>query len=486
MFLALVAIIWLILGVTGAWMLYNERRLRIDTIRQQVTLVTSRIVTAYNNDDNITEYFEFVDEYFIKHPLYSYIRVSIYHNGRLVDHIGEPIRPSDARSVKKRTTDLGDNGTAIPVAEALGTDTEAQRRHDNLYYGEMRSTDGRLTVYTMLPFSSELMGATATGSLLILLLALAVIGTVLAWIMSRRLGRNIKNLHAFAERASSDPNFVPNVTFPNDELGDISRHIVNFYNQRNSDMVKLKREHNIAFHALMEKARMKRELTNNINHELKTPISVIKGYLDTIDEHPDMDEESRRHFLKKVSEHVERLSQLINDISSITRLEYGSQMINTEPVDFHEVVFQAVTDFETSGLLGTMVFNYDVPVYCRVIGNRQLLTGVITNLTKNAVAYSKGTECNLILTDRDEHFYHFAFYDNGVGVKPESLPHLFDRFFREDTGRSRKKGGTGLGLPIVQNTIEALGGTILVENRSGGGLIFRFTLRRADIATDSD
>ena len=207
---------------------------------------------------------------------------------------------------------------------------------------------------------------------------------------------------------------------------------------------------------------------------------MVKGYLDTIIQHPEMDDESRQHFLRKVSEHVDRLTQLLNDLSSITRLEYGSQMISTEPVDFHEVVFQCVCDFETSGLLHDMAFNYDIPTYCKVVGNETLLAAMITNLTKNAVAYSKGTECTLILTDKDDKFFHFAFYDNGVGVKPESLPHLFDRFFREDNGRSRKKGGTGLGLSIVQSTIEALGGTISAENRSGGGLIFRFTLRRAD------
>lgn len=118
-------------------------------------------------------------------------------------------------------------------------------------------------------------------------------------------------------------------------------------------------------------------------------------------------------------------------------------------------------------------------MYCKVIGNAGLLTAMIGNLVKNAVAYSKGTECNLILTDKDEEFYHFAFYDNGVGVKETSLPHLFERFFREDSGRSRKKGGTGLGLCIVQNTIEALGGTINATNREGGGLLFRFTLKQA-------
>lgn len=470
MFLPLVSIIWLILAVMGFWMYHSERMLKEEGLRNQLTFVVKRIIAGYEDDNDLDKYYKFVDAYFTEHPLFDAIRITTYFNGRPHKSIGEPIKPSEIGRDKDGT-----------IQRSVTSHDEETLRRSNFYYDISRSEDGRVVIYTMLPFDDSLIEATqATNKMFFILLLVAICGTVLAWVMSRRLGRNIKTLHDFAERASSDPDFVPNVTFPHDELGDVSRHIVNFYNQRNAAVIKLKREHNIAYHALEDKARMKRELTNNINHELKTPISVIKGYVDTILDHPEMDDDSRRHFLRKVSEHIDRLTQLVNDLSSITRLEEGAQMINTEPVNFHEVVFHAVSDFESSGLLGNMDFNYDIPSFCRVIGNQTLLLGVITNLTKNAVAYSKGTECSLILTDKDDRFYHFAFYDNGVGVKAESIPHLFDRFFREDNGRSRKKGGTGLGLSIVQNTIEALGGTISVDNRNGGGLIFRFSLRRAD------
>lgn len=469
LFLPLVAIIWVVIIVMGTWMYRTERNLKIENLRNQVALISARIIHAYENNIDPEYFFNFVEYYYIADKRFDDIRITTYYNGRLDRHIGEPIMRTDANRFQEGTTKLAD------------VDTDTERNRANLFYDVTHSRDNRLHIYTMLPFDSAILEATqASTSLYILLIALAIGGTAMAWIMSRRLGRNIRNLRDFAERASTDPDFVPNLTFSKDELGDISRHIVSFYNQRNAALIKIKREHNIAFHALEDKTRLKRELTNNINHELKTPVSVVKGYLDTIIQHPEMDEESRQHFLRKVSEHVDRLTQLLNDLSSITRLEYGSQMISTEPVNFHEVVFQCVCDFETSGLLHDMTFNYDIPTYCKVIGNETLLAAMITNLTKNAVAYSKGTECTLILTDKDEQFYHFAFYDNGVGVKPESLPHLFDRFFREDNGRSRKKGGTGLGLSIVQSTVEALGGTISAENRSGGGLIFRFTLRRAD------
>lgn len=471
LFVPLVAIIWLMVILLTGWVLYRGRQNRIEHIKSQVNLINARILSAYEDDIDPVAFLRFVDRYYVENPIYDRIRVSAYYNGQLLYNVGEPVRLTDTEQAR---------AAGITNLPAEDEDSDEARNASNFYYSVARSGDNRLLVYTILPFDSDVQAAT-TGSYTIYLLvfAIAALGTTLAFLMSRRLGRDISLLRNFALRAGSDPGFVPAKNFSHDELGDISRQLVRLFNERNSAIIKIKREHNVAMHALEDKARLKRELTNNINHELKTPIGVIKGYIDTIREHPEMDEDSRNHFLSKVSEHIDRLIQLMNDLSSITRLEFGAQMINLEPVDFHEIVFHAVSDYESSGSLGNMEFNYDIPTYCRVIGNESLLTGMLNNLTKNAVFYSKGTECNLILTGQDDTFYHFAFYDNGVGVKESSLPHLFERFFREDSGRSRKKGGTGLGLPIVQNTIEALGGTIQASNREGGGLLFRFTLRKA-------
>ncbi len=189
-----------------------------------------------------------------------------------------------------------------------------------------------------------------------------------------------------------------------------------------------------------------------------------------------MDEASRTHFLRKAQEHVDRLVNLIADVSAITRLEEGGELISTEELDYHDVAYTISSDLEESGALGKMSFNFDIPLDCKINGNYNLLSGMIINLCKNAAAYSKGDLCELILTGEDEKYYHFEFRDNGVGVGEEHLPHLFERFYRIDSGRSRKAGGTGLGLPIVQNTVIAHGGTITVENGELGGLAFKFSL----------
>lgn len=469
LFLPLVAIIWLLVISIGVWSYYNGRKHRIEQIRSQIDLVSARILSAYEEDFDPVSFLRFVQMYYLKNPLYDQIRVSMYYDGKLLYAVGDEVKLSDLETLNSKGI------TSLSLEN-----TRDRRGNTNFYYEVARSGDRRLIVYSVLPLDDDVRAMVrGSYSFYIFLLVMAGVATLMAFLMSRKLGHDIKLLRNFALRAGSDPTFVPSMAFSHDEMGDISRQLVRLFDERNTAILKIKREHQVALHAIEDKVRLKRELTNNVNHELKTPIGVIKGYIDTLRDNPDMDPASREHFLTKASEHVERLVTLVNDLSSITRLEFGAKMINVEPLNFHEIVFRCAGDYEATGVLRDMVFNYDVPVTCRIIGNEGLLTGVINNLVKNAVHYSHGTECNLILTGQDDTFYHFAFYDNGQGVKESSLEHLFERFFREDTGRSRKAGGTGLGLPIVLSTIEALGGTIVASNRDGGGLLFRFTLRKA-------
>ncbi len=222
--------------------------------------------------------------------------------------------------------------------------------------------------------------------------------------------------------------------------------------------------------------RMTKQLTNNINHELKTPVGVIKGYLDTLAEHPEMDEVARKRFLDKAREHMDRLCSMLNDLSSMTRLEDGGAGVMREKVDFSELVQNLSMELKNIQLNNGVQFVYNLPPGCFVLGNYNLLYAMIINLVRNADFHSHGTECGIKLLSENNREYRFSFYDNGTGVGEEHLPHLFERFYRIDKGRSRKVGGTGLGLPIVKNTINVMGGTINVKNRAEGGLEFVFTL----------
>lgn len=479
LFIPLVIALWAVIIGMSAWHYSSARKDRIEMLHSQLDIINARIIMAYDNNYDPGAFIDFVWKYYHDKREYDLVRVSVYKDGKLIRSCGEPIL-IDSANGPDITEGLGHKSDLEDEGELPWRDIDGDGRiepMDYFYFQHGQSADGRMDVYTLLPFDRDIIAAsTPDQSIVYIMVLLGLVMTVLAYFSTRYFGKNISMLKRFAERASSEADFVPSTDFPHDELGDISREIVNIYNQRTKAFERLKKEHEVAMHAIEEKARNKRLLTNNINHELRTPIGVIKGYLDTIVENPDMGDDSRNRFISKALEHVNRLVNLIADVSAITRLEEGGDMISTEPVNFHDLVYTLANDFEASGSLGAMSFDFDIAPDIEVMGNYNLLTGAIINLAKNAASYSKGTLCEVVMTGEDEKFYTFEFRDNGVGVGEEHLPHLFERFYRIDSGRSRKAGGTGLGLPILQNTIIAHGGTIEVSNRPTGGLVFTFTL----------
>lgn len=300
---------------------------------------------------------------------------------------------------------------------------------------------------------------------------------MIAYFSTRYLGKNIKLLHDFANRAANDKDLGNlDYEFPQDELGSISRQIVTLFREREEAIERSEREHRIALKVTEEKIRVTKQLSNNINHELKTPVGIIKGYLDTMADHPEMDEAARTRFIGKAQEHMERLCNMLNDLSSITRLEEGGKGLMRERIDFHELLANVETELSNINLPNSLPFSYDVPPNCNVVGNYNLLFGMMINLIRNSNFHSGGTMCCIKLIGENDREYRFSFFDDGKGVEEEHLPHLFERFYRIDKGRSRKVGGTGLGLPIVKNTVNVMGGTIRVLNHKPHGLEFIFTL----------
>lgn len=472
LFIPLVITLWVIIFGMTYWQYVNERQSRREIISQQLALINERIDAQYKTDVDPLQFIDFVCRYYRDNPLYDLLRVSVYFDGTLQRSWGEPIK-YDIESTEFQPNEF------FNTDEKIGERTDGAHDKDKYFFYSRRiSDDGRLVVYTALAFDNDILGiALPSYRMFWYMLVLAIVMTVISFWSTRYFGRNVTILRSVAERAANDPNFIPPMDYPHDELGDITRQIVHLYNERINALQRLKSEHAVALHAIEEKARAKRRLTNNINHELRTPIGVIKGYLDTILDNPDMDEASRTRFLSKAREHVDRLVNLIADVSAITRLEEGGDMISTEEINYHDLAFTIENDIMESGAMGDMEFRFDIPVDCKINGNYNLLSGMIINLCKNAAAYSKGTLCELICTGEDNDFYYFDFRDNGVGVGEEHLPHLFDRFYRVDSGRMRNKsGGTGLGLPIVQSTILAHGGQIKVLNGDLGGLSFQYSL----------
>ena len=210
-----------------------------------------------------------------------------------------------------------------------------------------------------------------------------------------------------------------------------------------------------------EQIQLKRQLTQNIAHELKTPVSSIQGYLETIVSNDNIPREKINVFLERCYAQSNRLSRLLRDISVLTRMDEAANMIDMEKVDISVLVNNIVNEvsLELDEKQVTVVNSLKKEIQIR--GNYSLLYSIFRNLMDNAIAYA-GTDIHININcfREDESFYYFSFADTGVGVSPEHLNRLFERFYRVDKGRSRKLGGTGLGLAIVKNAVIIHGGNI--------------------------
>lgn len=228
-----------------------------------------------------------------------------------------------------------------------------------------------------------------------------------------------------------------------------------------------------------EQVRLKRQLTQNIAHELKTPVSSIQGYLETIVSNDNIPREKMNVFLERCYAQSNRLSRLLRDISVLTRMDEASNMIDMEKIDVSMLVANIVNEvsLELDEKHITVVNSLKKQMQMR--GNYSLLYSIFRNLMDNAIAYAgNNIQIHINCFREDENFYYFSFADTGIGVSQEHLNRLFERFYRVDKGRSRKLGGTGLGLAIVKNAVIIHGGNISAKNNQGGGLEFVFTLAK--------
>lgn len=460
----------IVFGLIIFYQYKREADYRAKMFAAELDLIDNRILDAYKDDVSLRGFMAFIQQFF-KDSMFEGVRISVYRNERLYYSLGVPL-PYDVEdlNVKDKSFESFNGGESVKL---ISDDDE-----DSFYFlSTARSSDGKIVIRTAMPYNEDVHDEIDIDKSVWLVIILCLsITLVVVYFSTRAFSHNIILLRDFAYRASTGGHFTGLDDFPKDELGDISREIVKLYRERGKAVERANRERKVAVHAIEEKARVTRQMTNNINHEIKTPVGIIRGYLESILSDPDMDATTRTHFLERMLLNVERLTALLNDVSTITRLENGADMIATDKVNMHDLLYQIENDLPASGLAGSMSFEFDVPMECDVEGNYNLLNGMICGLIKNAALHSGGTEISLNMISENERFYIFSFADNGNGVSEEHLPHLFERFYRVDTGRSRKVGGTGLGLPIVKSTIESFGGSVSVRNRSQGGLEFIFSL----------
>ena len=477
LFLLLLGLSWVLVACLVTFQYGREKRFKAEQLNTQLQMLNAAIIDRAMETDSGSALHTF--------NLQDLPAVGAVSR-RVLDSIRITIIDTDGHVLYESTGDATESNHADrpEVAAAMKDGSGyALRRHSattgSTYFYSATLADGYV-VRSAVPYSLQLEDLLAADSdFLWFMLGVTVIISIIGYIATRRLGNTITRLNRFAEKAERGEQIYADEAFPHDELGDISNHIVRLYARLQKATENLNREHQRTLFEEQEKIRIKKQLTNNINHELKTPVAGIQACLETLRDHPDMDGEKRRVFIERACTNSERLCSLLNDVSAITRMDEASQLIDKEPVSLRKIIVDIVEEsrmrLDEKGITVHMKGFTDETM---LTGNAQLLASVFRNLTENALAYSGCHNIYIHLTDNSGDLCRLTYADDGTGVEEKHLPHIFERFYRIDKGRSRKMGGTGLGLAIVNNAIQLHGGTITAGNRPEGGLEFVFSLRR--------
>lgn len=479
--------------------------------------------------------------------------------------------------------DLMDNHGTRPEVKAAAKDKEGGsiRKSDTvgINYFYYAKSYGGYTVRMALPFEYDVKKALRPDSVFILIVVLVFLVALFFIIfLSDKFGEGVTRLHSFAEAAEQGKVDYENMSFPDSELGDIGKQMLESYHrlEQSNQIIALEKERLllhlhyyeggiaifsqerrkvyanakfVQFVNLMldrptpdldslwdseifrpitefverntdsrvenvpvfqynvgkggrvyvlqvlvypdngcevsvndvtdiEKNRVtKQQMTNNIAHELRTPVSSIRGYLETLTVCKDISAEKRNMFLDRAYVQVMRLSDLIRDIGMITKIEEAPEQLHKEKINLKNV-FDEVTDelrprIEDMGILVENALAPDLVVN----GNPSLIYAVFRNLMENSLKYAgKEIKIHVECYARGDGYCHFSYYDTGKGVPEEHLSKIFERFYRVSEGRTRDDGGSGLGLSIVRNAIAFHKGDVRALNRKGGGLEFLFSL----------
>jgi signal transduction histidine kinase len=488
----------LLLSIGGIFLLFavcfsvyqyqREKDYKIDILHSRLQMYNYEMAQTLGEDSLMND--RLFRDYVKRHSMEG-LRVSIIDlQGRVV------LDSHDADA-----SGLGNHLQRKEIQQALhdgnGYDIKrlSQSTHETYFYSATRLGD--VVVRAAVPYSAELTRSLqADNTYIYFAIALTLLLGVVLFLSTRRISRHIGHLREFAVKAerlqvgessakrlstngAQESSEMEDEAFdhelvrrlPDDELGDISHTIIMLY-------WKLR-------HSEEDKVRIKRQLTQNAAHELKTPAASIHGYLESILDHPDMPEEKRNHFLQRCFAQSERMNKLLFDMSALTKLDEmdGSKAkMEYRQVNVVQVIQSVLDDTSLQLQDRGIIPRLQVPQRVEVLGDQSLIYSIFRNLIDNAIVYANGAS-RLDITCRElevdgRHFYEFSVSDNGPGVEPQHLEHLFERFYRIDKGRSRKLGGTGLGLAIVKNAVAAHGGTATALPTPGGGLTIRITLAR--------
>jgi two-component system phosphate regulon sensor histidine kinase PhoR len=227
---------------------------------------------------------------------------------------------------------------------------------------------------------------------------------------------------------------------------------------------------------------MRRDFVANVSHELRTPVTIIKGYAETLlDGALETDPARAKRFVEIISSHSERLTNLINDILTLSSLESKEALLELNPIDVSGTIAKACMLLQERAVQKNIaIVNESVgSALPRVMADQGRLEQVVVNLLENAIKYTSDGGSVRLFTEDDDAYIRVSLADSGIGIPFKDLPRIFERFYRVDEARTREQGGTGLGLAIVKHIVQLHGGNVSVTSLPGQGSVFSFTLKKA-------
>ncbi|MBR3614998.1 MAG: ATP-binding protein [Bacteroidaceae bacterium] len=416
LFLQLIFFSWAIVLCFIGFQYLREKEYKSEFLDAQLQQYNRHLLVAVEDGESYEEYIASHEKPFddLRITLMTIQGAVVYDNTIEANSLDNHVKRPEIK-------DALENGSGYHIGR--------QSASDGREYFYSATCGERVIVRTAIPYSSTLNDLlSADWSFLITMISITLAMSVVAYFTTRKLGKDIERVNRYeAER---------------------------------------------------EKNRLKRQLTNNINHELKTPVASIQVCLETLLSGITLSEEKRQELIERCYTQNERLRRLLNDVSLITRMEDGGAFISRERVAINEIIDEVAGELDIMPEEERMMLHTDFSEEIIIDGNPSLIGSIFRNLTENSIAYSEGKNIYISLLENNERVCRIRFEDDGKGVKDEQLPHLFERFYRVDKGRSRQKGGTGLGLAIVKHAVQFHGGNITVTKRPGGGLRFDFSLKK--------
>ena len=416
LFLVIIVFLWSVVFCFIGFQYLREQQYKSDFLNAQLQLYNRHLLEIVEEGQPYEEYIMTHNKPFdeLRVTIITLSGAVIYDNILLIDSLdNHRERPEVVQALK--------NGSGYHIGR--------QSASDGREYFYSATKGERVVVRTAIPYSSSLDELLkADWNFLIVMISISVVMSVVAFFITRKLGKNIERIKRYE--------------------------------------------------AEQEKDILKRQLTNNINHELKTPVASIQVCLETLLSGISLSDEKRQELIERCYTNNERLRRLLNDVSLITRMEDGSALIGKERIVVNDIIKEIADELEIMPENERMVLHSDFNEQVVMEANLSLIGSIFRNLTENAIAYSEGRNIYISLLENNDEECRICFEDDGKGVQEEQLSRLFERFYRVDKGRSRQKGGTGLGLAIVKHAVQFHGGTIKVSNRYKGGLRFEFSLKK--------